>query len=228
MDGNTTAELLPSDQFTKQLQGIHLSWFGEDDGAKDDKGDGAEPPKKPDGDTAAPDIQAKIEEAARKATEEAERRWQSKFDQKNTEATKAQKELETLRKAQMSDEERKKAEEEEQRKKDEQRAKELQERELRIHRLETLTDESLPKNAEKFLVGTTPDEIKKSAADLKGFINAEVEKQVNERLGKGPKPSGGAQGNNPWSKESFNLTEQAKMLKENPAEAAKLKAAAGL
>ena len=40
--------------------------------------------------------------------------------------------------------------------------------------------------------------------------------------------SGGTPINNPWSKEHFNLTEQGKLIRENPAQAKELAAAAGI
>tara|TARA_R110000796_G_scaffold117736_1_gene230774 strand:- start:16279 stop:17148 length:870 start_codon:yes stop_codon:yes gene_type:complete len=39
--------------------------------------------------------------------------------------------------------------------------------------------------------------------------------------------AGGGGGKNPWSKDSFNLTEQGRLMRENPARAKQLKAAAG-
>ena len=43
-------------------------------------------------------------------------------------------------------------------------------------------------------------------------------------------PAGGGTpiNKNPWSKESFNLTEQGKLIKSNPAQAKELAAAAGI
>lgn len=48
-------------------------------------------------------------------------------------------------------------------------------------------------------------------------------------VGSGAKPASGGGGGekNPWLKENFNLTEQARILRENPDRAAKLRAAAG-
>lgn len=54
-------------------------------------------------------------------------------------------------------------------------------------------------------------------------------KGVSGSVGTGSNPGGdGNQGTkNPWKRETFNLTEQARLLRENPALAAQLKAAAG-
>ena len=69
------------------------------------------------------------------------------------------------------------------------------------------------------------DEQVKSLKESKSFLFKE----------KGPEGTGGSKGNggkgkpgekNPWSKEHFNLTEQGKILREDPERAAQLKAAA--
>ncbi|MBZ4662775.1 MAG: hypothetical protein JG776_457 [Caloramator sp.] len=66
----------------------------------------------------------------------------------------------------------------------------------------------------------------KSIAESKAFLFGEPQ----TKIGSGSNPAGGANSaiKNPWSKETFNLTEQAKILKENPALAEQLKAAAGV
>lgn len=46
--------------------------------------------------------------------------------------------------------------------------------------------------------------------------------------GAGGSGSGGASGNNPWSKDHFNLTEQGRIVRENPEKASKLAAAVGV
>ncbi|WDU82280.1 hypothetical protein [Caloramator sp. Dgby_cultured_2] len=53
---------------------------------------------------------------------------------------------------------------------------------------------------------------------------------MQSKIGSGSNPAGGTNSTikNPWAKETFNLTEQAKILKENPALAEQLKAAAGV
>ena len=56
-----------------------------------------------------------------------------------------------------------------------------------------------------------------------------LKKQASGPVGSGTNPPGaGGTEVNPWKKESFNLTMQAKILRENPALAARLKAEAGV
>lgn len=77
------------------------------------------------------------------------------------------------------------------------------------------------------------------AVKIGGKPAAEAVKELLEKKPFLAKPAGGAGGGapanggggaakNPWSKDSFNLTEQARLFRENPQEAARLRAAAGL
>ncbi|TCS78777.1 phage scaffolding protein [Tepidibacillus fermentans] len=70
------------------------------------------------------------------------------------------------------------------------------------------------------------DEQLQSIAESKAFLFGDVQ----TKIGGASNPPGGANPTvkNPWAKETFNLTEQAKILKENPALAEQLKAAAGV
>ena len=55
--------------------------------------------------------------------------------------------------------------------------------------------------------------------------------KANGANGSGSTPSQGAGGSgtvNPWKKETFNLTAQGRMMRENPTMAASMKAAAGV
>lgn len=90
-----------------------------------------------------------------------------------------------------------------------QAVEELQERNLPKTMAHRLVDE----DAEKTL-----ENIKAFESEFNAALDARVEEEVAEALkGKGPKRKGST-GNmvNPFAKETFNLTEQGKLLKENP------------
>ena len=104
---------------------------------------------------------------------------------------------------------------------------ELAEREERIKRLELnaskidlFKTKGYSLDLTDFVNGNTIEEIDTNVVNLNKVIATIVEKQVVERLKNNsytPPKSGGTSGEkNPWAKETFNLTEQGKMLKNNP------------
>lgn len=99
----------------------------------------------------------------------------------------------------------------------------LQEARLESLKLKVLDEMGLLKAWASRIFGTTEEEIRQDAGELKKLIGA-----AGKTVGSGTNPpnTGGMQ--NPWKKETFNLTMQAKILKENPALAQRLMAEAGV
>jgi multidrug efflux pump subunit AcrA (membrane-fusion protein) len=131
-------------------------------------------------------------------------------------------ELRKRREAEMSEAEKAKAAKEEAEAK--LKAKEAELEALRLEQLRTrlVTEAGLPIALASRVRGTTEDEIKADIEELKKLVGP---------AGKGPVGSGtnpaGAPQKNPWATETLNLTEQARILRENPALAAQLKREAG-
>lgn len=158
-------------------------------------------------------------------TEEIQKMIQSATDKVRTEYSKklkeAQAEAERLAKEKMSEEE--KAEFERQKLQDELTEKEqaLLERELNLQAIDLLTEAKMPLTFKEFVIGADEETTKTKVKTLKTLWAEELEKAVQERFkekGREPhNPSGGGDGEkNPWSKEHFNLTEQGRLLRENP------------
>ncbi|MGJ0908860.1 DUF4355 domain-containing protein [Clostridium botulinum] len=105
--------------------------------------------------------------------------------------------------------------------------KETLKKELTNKALKKMTDEGLPTDLVDFLVGADEDSTTKNIDLFKEKFTNKLETTVKERLKDNSytPPSGDAGVNNPWSKEHFNLTKQAQILKENPELAAQLKSA---
>jgi len=100
--------------------------------------------------------------------------------------------------------------------------------ELEQNKHELFKKEGYDPKLEKYVFGNTIDEISASAKKLTEIISKLVTLGVTEKLQSGHKPPMGGSGNtniNPWAKDTFNLTQQGKMLQDNPTLAATLMAA---
>ena len=90
-------------------------------------------------------------------------------------------------------------------------------------------EKKLPLDLVDFFIGENEEVTVKNLDKLEAIFASHVETLVTERLKGGsytpPKGSGNSGGKNPFSKETFNLTEQGKMFKENPELAKTLMAA---
>ena len=109
------------------------------------------------------------------------------------------------------------------------REKAITTRELRAEALETLADKGLPKTLAEILVFNDAESTKASLDAVEKSFRAAVEEEVNKRLKGTPPGGGGSQTKpvvNPWDKATRNLTDQARILAENPQLAAQLKASA--
>jgi len=90
-------------------------------------------------------------------------------------------------------------------------------------------EKKLPLDLVDFFIGENEEMTVKNLDKLEAIFASHVETLVTERLKGGsytpPKGNGNIGGKNPFAKETFNLTEQGKMFKENPELAKTLMAA---
>lgn len=164
------------------------------------------------------ELQKKIEaESDRKlasALEKKKREWEQQLEKKIQDARKDAEEY-----AKMTQQERQEADYKKRLKKLEERERELNNRELLVQIESDLEEKELPKAFAKSLLTVQDNEkIKESIGEIKqAFDNA-----VNERVKKALRqdtPSASSENvvsNNPFSEETFNLTEQGRLLKEDP------------
>lgn len=139
------------------------------------------------------------------------------------ELKKAAEELKKLKEAQMSETEKLQARLAEYERQLFEKELALQEARLESLKLKVLDEMGLPKAWASRIFGTTEEEIRQDAEELKKLLGT-----AGKTVGSGTNPPAGAGVVNPWKKETFNLTMQAKILKENPALAQKLMAEAGV
>ena len=105
--------------------------------------------------------------------------------------------------------------------------KEALKKELTNKALKIATEKGLPTDLVDYFIGQDEETTNKNLETLEKVFTNKLETTVKERLKDNSytPPSGGDGVTNPWSKEHFNLTKQAQILKENPELAAQLKSA---
>ncbi|HLR66766.1 MAG TPA: DUF4355 domain-containing protein [Virgibacillus sp.] len=203
---------------------LNLQFFAEEGGGgkeRDPQGE-PNPDQKDDGKKSIQlteeELKKKIEaESDRKlasALEKKEREWEQQLEKKIQDARKDAEEY-----AKMTQQERQEADYKKRLKKLEERERELNNRELLVQIESDLEEKELPKAFAKSLLTVQDNEkIKESIGEIKqAFDNA-----VNERVKKALRqdtPSASSENvvsNNPFSEETFNLTEQGRLLKEDP------------
>lgn len=146
-----------------------------------------------------------------------QKQFDENLDEKISAALKKEKDLSKL-----SKEDREKMELSEKEKKLVEKEKSIALKEQRYQAIDELQERNLPKSFADVLVH---EDAQKTLDNIKMFEeqwNAEMESKVEERVSdalKGKAPiRKGSTGNmvNPFAKDTFNLTEQGKLLKENP------------
>ena len=164
--------------------------------------------------------------------EEVRKLIQSETDKVRTEYSKklkdAKAEAERLAKEKMTEEEKAEFERQKLQKELEEKERALLERELNLLAVDLLTEAKMPLEFKEFVVGADEEQTREKVSTLKKLWNAQLEKAVQERFkekGRDPHDTSGSGDTvkNPWSKEHFNLTEQARLLRENPELAATLR-----
>lgn len=205
---------------------LNLQLFADnDDDIDDDPEDNGdkEPQKKGDGKvTFTPEQQAELDRILAKTIAKERAKREKEIEAAKTEAEKL---------AKMNAEQKAEYERQQQEEALAKREREISRRELRATALEQLADRGLPKQLADILVYTDADSTNESLKAVEQAFRTSVEQGVNERLkGEPPKGKGktGEGVTNPWKKETFNMTEQGRILREDPALAKQLKLAAGI
>lgn len=139
------------------------------------------------------------------------------------ELKKAAEELKKLKEAQMSETEKLQAKLAEMERERMELELQLQEARVENLKLKVLDEMGLPRAWANRIFGTSEEEIRQDAEELKKLLGA-----AGKTVGGGTNPPAGTGIENPWKKETFNLTKQAEILKTNPALAQKLMAEAGV
>jgi hypothetical protein len=135
---------------------------------------------------------------------------------------KAAEEYQKLKEAQMSEQEKLQAKLADFEKKLLEKEREAAEAKTETLKLKILDEFGLPKSWAGRIFGTTEAEIRSDADELKKLLGT-----AGKPVGSGTNPPGGAGGEvNPWKRETFNLTKQAQILRDNPALAQRLMAEA--
>ena len=206
---------------------VHLQWFSEEPPGKEEPPttppEGGEPPT-----VTVEELQKQLEDTTKLV-----KTMQSNFDRKNTDFQKLKEENEELKKAQMKEEERKEYE----RKKYEQELADkeaaLKIKEFELEKTKLNSEKEIPYELGNLVKGDSIEDYIKNIEIISKLIdtrvNAEVEKRINEKLGNNQPPGGGDNGtypNNPWSKDTFNLTKQGEIYRKDPELAKKMAAAA--
>lgn len=140
----------------------------------------------------------------------------------------AQAELDKLKTDKMSEEEKAKYEREKLENELKQRETALLEREVKLHTVDKLRELELPLEFRDILAGAdvekTDERIKSFADQWQKALQAAVDKKFKDAGDDPGKGNGDGGTKNPWSKEHFNLTEQARIMRENPELAKQLQA----
>ena len=175
-----------------------------------------------------------------------ERIIQSKVDQATAKLGKEKadlkKQLDRERKARMTDEELKQLEIEEREKTIAEREKAMQDKENRLYAIKSIKEAGLDDGSDTslslvdFVMGEDETEIDSKVQAFKELFKKAVDKAVDAEVkkrfkdgGYTPKKSAELNGGvNPFKAETFNLTEQIRIINENPELAAQLQAAAGV
>lgn len=171
-------------------------------------------------------LQSEFDKRIAKALETAKTKWDTDFESKLSAAKTEAEKLAKMNADQKADYERQQRET-----KLADREAEITRRELRATALEQLAEKGLPKQLADIIVYTDADSTNESITAVETAFRAAVEAGVNERLKGNPPGGGGAGGGgqaNPWKKDTYNLTEQGRILREKPELAKQLKAAAGI
>lgn len=156
---------------------------------------------------------AESDKKVNKAIQTAKKNWEKEYERK---LEREKREAERL--AKMTKDEREQEKFKQKQKQLEERERELNRREMRAEAINILNENELPTDVVDFLVGEdaeeTNDNINRFSKAFKKAVNEAVKERVRQET---PSASVGKfKGVNPFDKETFNLTEQARIYKEDP------------
>lgn len=169
-------------------------------------------------------IESESDKKLEKALKTAREKWQQEFQE-----TLEQEKKEAERLAKLSEKERKEEELSKREQEIADREAKLKQKELKADAVSVLTDKTLPSSFADFLLADDAEKTLENINNFKAAFDSAVNEAVKEKLRQDtPKAGGGSiSAKNPFSKEHFNLTEQGRLLKENPDLYKQLKAQAG-
>ncbi|AVO22582.1 DUF4355 domain-containing protein [Aeribacillus composti] len=215
---------------------LNLQFFAEPGEGGEPGGDnpGAEPGQ---GGKGEPEVlELTPEELQRKIDSEADRRldkvlkkkqqeWEEKFRERLEQEKKEAERLAKLSERERKEEELRKREEELQ-----ERLRQLELKELKADAIADLNNKGLPAEFADFLLADNAEKTLENINNFKHAFDKAVNEAVKEKLRQDTPPAGGGQisNKNPFSKEHFNLTEQGKLIRENPEQAKQLMIQAGV
>ena len=184
-------------------------------------------------DVAIASIQDNGQAGGQMTAEDIKKLIQSETDKVRTEYAKKlkaeQDEKDRLLKEKMSDEEKAKFERDKLQKDLEERERTLNAREVALHTIDKLTEAKLPLSFKDFLVGPTKEDAEKRIESFKAQWQTELKAAVDAKFrdsGSNPPGQGGGTPQKKWNE--MTLTEQGKLVTENPSTAKSLAAAAGI
>lgn len=148
------------------------------------------------------ELQAQIEQL---------RKTQAGIDRSYSEAAKRAKELESenekLKKEKMSEKERAEFELSKQKAELEQKAREVAEATLRLTKARLIGEAGLPLDVEKYIGGSSDEEIKNSLDDFTKYVDKLVQVRVNQTLVGTEKPKAGGEPVKPFDPSKMSLKE---------------------
>lgn len=213
----------------KDLLKMNLQYFAEDPNDKGGSKDDPDNPKDPEEPNTEDEKTVSVAEMQRRIKKEQERfedyqrELEDKFEEKLNEAEKLRK---------MNEEEKQKYEQEKKDKRIEELENQLNRHGLEKEATSMLAEHDIPISDEVFnvVVGGDADQTKEKVDWFVELIDGIAEKKIEDyKKGETPKSTKGAPSSaskNPFSEEHFNLTEQGRLLKDNPELYEKLKAQA--
>ncbi len=170
--------------------------------------------------------------------EQVEKMIQSATDkirtEKSQELKEKQKEIDELKKEKMTEEQRAEYERKQWEQEKAEKEKELQQREVALHTVDKLQEKQIPLKFKDFLAGESVEKTDENIESFGKVFQEELSKAVDERFkqqggdpGANKKRGGSGAIDNPWKSETFNLTKQAQIMKDDPDLAKRLQAEAG-
>jgi hypothetical protein len=216
-----------------KLLSMKLQMFGEEQPTPPEPQDPKPPVGPKPGD---PEFDAAVSKAVETALENNNRKWQSKLDEQITAAAEQAK-SEAERMAQMNAEQKAEYERDKRLKELEERERAITARELRTQSITQLDEAKLPHSLVELFDLSDSEKAQTSFVSVKeawekamGSWEEALNKKVKEELKNSVDNPLGNSSNptdvNPWAKETFNLTDQGRIILEDPERAAVLKAQA--
>lgn len=211
-EGKITQEV-----YDELAKGLGEGGSGDDDDDDDDKG----------GSGGDDELEKKIQSMVDRAT--------NKLGNENK---KLKEQLEKMKKEKMTDDERKQYELTEKEKEIQERESKLKAQENRLYAIKAIKKAGLDDGSDAalelvdFVVADDEagidERVKAFSGLVKKLVQAEVDKTFKNNGGKPPKGGAGGGGDNPYKKETFNLTKQMELEASNPELAKRLQAEAGM